>query len=84
LAVDTPKVQQNAAEISKQLTKRGYSVLCDDRSVSTGVKFKDADLIGISKIIIIGNLIKDHKIELKTRATGSTEVLTLDQLYSKL
>jgi hypothetical protein len=28
-------------------------------------------------------LIKDHKLELKHRASGSTEVLTLDQLYSK-
>jgi prolyl-tRNA synthetase len=83
LAVDNPKVKQSAAEITKQLTQRGYSILSDDRSVSAGIKFKDADLIGISNIIIVGNLIKDHKIELKSRATSSTEVLTLDQLYSK-
>jgi prolyl-tRNA synthetase len=82
-AVSNDKVQQTTSELAKQLTKRGYTLLIDDRPLSAGVKFKDAELIGIPKTIIIGNLIKDHKLELKHRASGSTEVLTLDQLYSK-
>jgi prolyl-tRNA synthetase len=84
LAVMNEKVVQTAQELQKQLEKRNYSVIIDDRTISTGVKFKDADLIGVPNQVVIGNLIKEHKIELKHRLGGSTEVLTLDQFFSKV
>ncbi|MDR2538647.1 MAG: hypothetical protein LBC43_03300 [Bifidobacteriaceae bacterium] len=82
-AISNDKVKETSFEIVKQLAKRGYSFLIDDRAISAGVKFKDAELIGVPQTIVLGNLIKEHKIELKHRATGSIETLTLDQLYSK-
>jgi prolyl-tRNA synthetase len=49
----------------------GRDVLWDERDASPGVKFKDADLIGIPFHIVIGKkFLADHTLEVKTRKTG--------------
>jgi len=48
-------------------------VLLDDRDASPGVKFKDADLIGVPVRITVGpKKLKEGKVELRSRATGET------------
>lgn len=74
LNVENKKVKEIAEDIYKRLSKKGYEVLYDDRNESAGIKFKDADLIGIPIKIVIGekNAKKDI-VEIKDRKTGKVE-----------
>jgi prolyl-tRNA synthetase len=57
-----------AVEVYKELEQGGIKVLFDDRDERAGVKFKDADLLGISLQIIIGReSLKKNTLELKIR-----------------
>ena len=74
------KVKEVADEVYARLVKAGHDVLYDDRDISAGIKFKDADLIGIPIQIIIGekNAKKDI-VEIKTRKDKKVvEVNSLD------
>ena len=66
-----------AEELYAELSEEGVEVLLDDRDERAGVKFKDADLIGIPMRVTIGpkNLALG-KVELKLRSTGETNVLS--------
>ena len=69
-----------AAEIGAKLEAAGISVMLDDRrDPSAGVKFKDAELIGIPVIIVVGKSLADGKIELRNRKTGEKSEVALDQ-----
>ncbi|WP_457113111.1 proline--tRNA ligase [Marmoricola sp. URHA0025 HA25] len=65
-----------AAEIADELAARGLTVLYDDREkVSPGVKFKDAELIGVPTIVTVGRGLAEGTIEVKDRRSGErTEV----------
>ena len=66
-----------AAMIYERLTVAGLEVLMDDRDLRAGVKFKDADLIGIPTHIVIGEkTLKEGLIELKDRKSRVVEKLT--------
>lgn len=70
LNIKDPKTMQAADTIYKDLTDKGFEVLMDDRDERAGVKFKDADLIGIPIQIIIGEKnLKEGLIEIKKRRT---------------
>ena len=68
----------------EELTAAGFKVLYDDRNnVQAGVKFNDADLLGMPVQIIVGDRkLKDKKIEIKIRKTGERSDLKLDNLIS--
>ncbi len=60
-----------AAELADELSARGLAVLYDDRQkVSPGVKFKDAELIGVPTIVTVGRGLADGNVEVKDRRTG--------------
>jgi prolyl-tRNA synthetase len=60
-----------ALDIATQLEASGITVMLDDRrDPSAGVKFKDAELIGIPIIIVVGKSLADGKIELRNRKSG--------------
>jgi prolyl-tRNA synthetase len=65
-----------AAELADELSRRGITVLYDDRvKVSPGVKFKDAELIGVPTILTVGRGLADGTVEIKDRRSGErTEV----------
>jgi prolyl-tRNA synthetase len=74
-----------AAEIAEQLDARGVRVLYDDREkVSPGVKFKDAELIGVPTIVVVGKGLADGLIEVKDRRTGDRENVPVDQVVEHL
>ncbi len=79
-------VSQTSEKIYNDLTSAGYDVLFDDRTtVQAGVKFNDADLIGIPVQVIIGERgLKENKIEIKLRKTGEKISITLNELSEKL
>jgi prolyl-tRNA synthetase len=64
------KTVEVAEKLYKDFTEKGIEVLLDDRDERAGVKFKDADLIGIPTQIIIGEKnLKDGLVEIKDRKT---------------
>jgi prolyl-tRNA synthetase len=68
-----PPQKQVCDRVYELLGKRDLHVLIDDRDASPGVKFKDADLIGIPLRITIGpKKLSEGKVELRVRATGKT------------
>ncbi|CAM5548302.1 Proline--tRNA ligase OS=Streptomyces antimycoticus OX=68175 GN=proS_2 PE=3 SV=1 [Streptomyces antimycoticus] len=59
--------------------------MVDDRAgVSPGVKFTDAELIGVPTILVVGRGAKDGVVELKDRRTGEREELPIDEAISRL
>ena len=68
LQVQNAAVLEQALALEKSLTEAGLEVLTDDRDQRPGVKFKDADLIGIPLRVVIGERgLKDGTVELKWR-----------------
>ena len=64
-------ITEAALELAADLEKRGVRVLIDDRlGVSPGVKFKDAELIGVPTIVVVGKTLAEGFIEVKDRKTG--------------
>ncbi len=60
-----------AAELADELSGRGLAVLYDDRAkVSPGVKFKDAELIGVPTILTVGRGLADGVVEVRDRRSG--------------
>jgi prolyl-tRNA synthetase len=74
-------IYETANRYAEELGARGVRVLYDDRmgSVSPGVKFKDAELIGIPTIVVVGRNLADGVVEVRDRQTGEkTEVAVPD------
>ena len=67
-----------AEKIYDKLTDKGIEVLMDDRNERPGVKFKDADLIGIPLRITVGRRAGEGIVELKYRMDGKTEEVSAD------
>ncbi len=60
-----------AEELTRELEARGVEVLLDDRrQASPGVKFKDAELIGVPTIVVVGRGLAEGTIEVKDRRSG--------------
>jgi prolyl-tRNA synthetase len=70
--------------IYHELESAGIDALLDDRDERAGVKFNDADLIGIPFRITVGKKIKDGKVELLTRATKTSEDIASDSIAGVL
>jgi prolyl-tRNA synthetase len=73
-----------ADRIHEQLAQRGIDVLLDDRDERPGVKFKDADLIGIPLRIVIGDKgLASGEIEFKPRTADRPEMVKLDDVIDR-
>jgi prolyl-tRNA synthetase len=70
--------------IAAALDEAGIDVLLDDRDERAGVKFKDADLVGIPYRINVGKKTAGGQVELVTRATRQSVDVTLDQVVHEL
>ncbi|WP_458041217.1 MULTISPECIES: proline--tRNA ligase [Bacteria] len=74
-----------AASISDELEGAGLDVLYDDRpKVSPGVKFGDAELIGVPRILIVGRGAAEGQVELWDRRTGDREVVSVADAVAAL
>jgi prolyl-tRNA synthetase len=73
-----------ALAIGEKIEAAGISVMLDDRrDPSAGVKFKDAELIGIPVIMVVGKSLADGKVEIRNRKTGEkSEVALADTVTS--
>ncbi len=78
-----PEVERAAAELEQALEAQGLSVLVDDRDERPGVKFKDADLIGVPLRVTIGaKSLKSGAVELKPRSEKNPKNAELVPLES--
>ena len=68
----------------EELKRAGLEVLLDDRDERAGVKFKDADLVGIPFRITVGKKITDGKVELFERAKKQSTDVGLDDMAAKV
>ncbi len=66
-------IAKTSEEIAAKLEQAGYSVLLDDRDERPGVKFKDADLVGIPYRINVGKKVTEGQVEVVFRSTRKTE-----------
>ncbi len=71
-----------ANDLEGQLMAAGYEVLVDDRKERAGVKFADADLIGIPLRVTIGKKAADGIVEVKIRKTGETIEVKQEELVN--
>jgi prolyl-tRNA synthetase len=70
--------------LASELTAAGLDVLLDDRDERAGVKFKDADLVGIPYRINVGKKAAEGSVELVTRATSTSVDVALNEVAAQL
>jgi prolyl-tRNA synthetase len=68
----------------KSLQKAGVQVLYDDRDISVGEKFAEADLIGIPYRLVISPKVGAGNVEVKRRDQADAEVMTIDELMQRI
>jgi len=73
-----------AAELYDELKSQGMEVLFDDREERAGVKFKDADLIGIPHRIVVGRQAAEGRVEYLDRRSKEMLVLTKEEVLQRL
>lgn len=73
-----------AEKLYAELNQSGIETLLDDRDERAGVKFKDADLIGIPYRIVTGRSVKTGKVEIVERATHNSQEIPIDEVNSTL
>ncbi|MFA5290748.1 MAG: aminoacyl--tRNA ligase-related protein [Candidatus Paceibacterota bacterium] len=84
-----PGEGETAAELADKLydglTEAGIEVFYDDRVASAGEKFANADLLGMPyRIVVSDKTLKEGKFELKERATGTTRLVSEEELFDLL
>jgi prolyl-tRNA synthetase len=72
------EARSGAEELAADLDRLGLEVLLDDRTASPGVKFKDAELLGVPWIVVVGRGWADGVVELRNRFTGETREVGVD------
>ncbi|WP_144857647.1 proline--tRNA ligase [Marihabitans asiaticum] len=75
-----------AAELCASLEAKGVEVLYDDRAgkVSPGVKFKDAELLGVPTILVVGKGLADGVVEIKDRRSGTSREVALESAVEEV
>ena len=80
LPVTEPEVRTTAEKVVAELETTGLEVLYDDRDESAGVKFADADLIGIPlRMTVSKRNLKEGKVEIKGRSSADLELVPLSE-----
>jgi prolyl-tRNA synthetase len=77
MANKDPEARAGAAELAANLDRLGVEVLLDDRKASPGVKFKDAELVGVPWIVVVGRGWADGVVELRDRFGGQARELAV-------
>jgi prolyl-tRNA synthetase len=81
ISMESPAQVETAEKVYQTLTQAGIEVLYDDRPERAGVKFNDADLIGLPVRLVIGDKsLKEGKVELKARAEDQVEMVPVESV----
>ena len=84
IAGKTPEIIETAEIIAAGLDASGIRVMLDDRSASVGVKFTDAELIGVPTICVVGRGVADGVVEIRDRASGEKTEVSLAEIAERL
>ncbi len=85
LYMDNAEVVKQADRIYAELTAQGVEVLYDDRAESPGVKFNDADLLGIPvRVTVSPRSLEKNSVEVKKRAEKKADIVPLEQAVSHI
>jgi prolyl-tRNA synthetase len=76
------EARTGATELAGELDRLGVEVLFDERKASPGVKFKDAELLGVPWIVVVGRGWADGVVELRNRFTGENREIAVDNAAS--
>ncbi|ESP62889.1 Prolyl-tRNA synthetase, bacterial type [Smithella sp. ME-1] len=83
--VNEEEVMKSAEGIYKSMLDDNIEVIFDDRDERAGVKFKDADLIGVPLRVVVGQKNLVHgKVELKIRKTGENKLYALEEIVQQV
>jgi len=77
-------LRETGEQLYKDLQRAGLDVLLDDRDERAGVKFKDAELIGVPYRITLGKKVADGLVELFERSTKTSEDVKLKEIVSRV
>ena len=81
----TDALQMEVAErLYTELNQMGVETILDDRDERAGVKFKDADLIGIPYRIVTGRSLRDGKVEVVQRATKQSQDIAVESVGARI
>jgi len=84
LFLDNNDVAKQANKLYDSLTSLGYEVLYDDRKESPGVKFNDADLLGIPlRITISPRTLENNSVEIKLRNQAKAEIIAVEDILNR-
>jgi prolyl-tRNA synthetase len=85
LFLENQLVAEKAESLYKELEAQGLEVLYDDRNESTGVKFNDADLLGIPlRVTISPRSVEKSNIEIKWRSDKKAELVPVEEAAKKI
>lgn len=85
LNIENPEIAEAAEALYDQLQQAGVEVLYDDRSESPGVKFNDADLLGLPvRLVVSPRNLKQNVIEMKRRSEAEAMTLSPDEVVAKV
>lgn len=80
VSIKDEKLRDTAFQLYNQLSREGIEVLLDDRDERPGIKFKDADLLGIPLRLTVGSRnLEEGNVELKLRNSGEVELVTIEK-----
>lgn len=82
--INDEKQVEVATKLYNELNQAGVETLLDDRDERAGVKFKDADLIGIPYRIVTGRAISNGKVEVVQRATKESAEIAIEEVVSTI
>jgi prolyl-tRNA synthetase len=85
--VGDDKIRTTAEDIAQRLEKAGFDVLLDDRDERPGVKFKDADLVGIPFRVTVGKKVTEGTVEVvqrSTREVRDASIAAIAEYFEKL
>ena len=85
LQMQDPQVREAGEKLYRELTAAGVEVLLDDRDERAGVKFKDADLIGLPLRLAVGKKgLVEGKVEWKPRGAAQVELVPLGEVVARV
>jgi len=77
-------IREGAEQLAAGLDSAGLRVLLDDRNASPGVKFADAELIGVPTIVVVGRGLASGVVEVKDRRSGERTEVAVDSAVEHL
>ena len=73
-----------AQDLARKLDDAGIPVLLDDRKASPGVKFADAEILGMPTVVVVGRSLAEGTIELRDRKSGQRDNIAVDEVFDRL